>query len=73
MLNLLSPPRENFIKLEHAALVLVDIGGYTQFIRQRNLSLLHAEEIITQLLESVIDVAEFPSCNSGSHVLLEIN
>ena len=30
------------------------------FLRQRNLTLLHAEEIITQLLESVIDAAEYP-------------
>ena len=48
------------MKLEHAALVLVDISGYTQFLRQRNLTLLHAEEIITQLLETVIDAAEYP-------------
>ena len=48
------------MKLRHAALVIVDISGYTQFIRQRNLSLLHAEEIISQLLESVIDKAEYP-------------
>ena len=48
------------MKLKHVALVMVDISGYTQFLRQRNLTLLHAEEIITQLLESVIDVAEYP-------------
>ena len=48
------------MQLKHAALVIVDISGYTQFLRQRNLTLLHAEEIISQLLESVIDVAEFP-------------
>ena len=48
------------MELKHAALVIVDISGYTQFLRQRNLTLLHAEEIITQLLESVIDVAEYP-------------
>jgi len=48
------------MQLKHAALVIVDISGYTQFLRQRNLTLLHAEEIISQLLESVIDVAEYP-------------
>lgn len=48
------------MKLKHAALVLVDISGYTQFLRHHNLTLLHAEEIITQLLESVIDAAEYP-------------
>ena len=48
------------MKLEHVALVIVDISGYTQFLRQKDMSLLHAEEIISQLLESVIDVAEYP-------------
>ncbi|MBT7189197.1 MAG: DUF2652 domain-containing protein [Anaerolineae bacterium] len=48
------------MELKHAALVIVDISGYTQFLRQRNLTLLHAEEIITQLLEAVIDAAEYP-------------
>ena len=48
------------MELKHVALVIVDISGYTQFLRQRELTLIHAEEIITQLLESVIDVAEFP-------------
>ncbi len=52
--------KKNIMQLKHAALVIVDISGYTQFLRQRSLTLLHAEEIITQLLESVIDVAEFP-------------
>ena len=48
------------MQLKHAALVIVDISGYTAFLRQRNLTLLHAEEIITQLLEAVIDAAEYP-------------
>ncbi len=48
------------MQLKHAALVIVDISGYTTFLRQRNLTLLHAEEIITQLLEAVIDAAEYP-------------
>ena len=48
------------MELKHVALVIVDISGYTQFLRQRKLTLIHAEEIITQLLESVIDIAEFP-------------
>lgn len=48
------------MEIKHAALVIVDISGYTNFLRYRNLSLLHAEDIITQLLESVIDAAEFP-------------
>jgi len=48
------------MELKHVALVIVDISGYTAFLRRRNLTLLHAEEIISQLLESVIDAAEYP-------------
>jgi hypothetical protein len=43
-----------------ALLVLADISGYTRFTRLRALSLLHAEEIITELLEAVIDRARYP-------------
>ncbi|MCF6277796.1 MAG: DUF2652 domain-containing protein [Anaerolineales bacterium] len=48
------------MELKQVALVLVDISGYTDFLRYRSLSLLHAEDIITQLLESVIDAAQYP-------------
>src|SRR5687768_14265981 len=48
------------MEIKRAALVLADISGYTRFTRQHKTSLLHAEHIITQLLESVIDQAEFP-------------
>ncbi len=41
-------------------MVLVDISGYTRFITYRTISLIHAEQIITELLESVLDQAEFP-------------
>jgi class 3 adenylate cyclase len=43
-----------------AALALLDISGYTRFINYHSTSLVHAEDIITQLLEAVIDAAEFP-------------
>jgi hypothetical protein len=46
--------------LKHALLVLADISGYTRFTRLRALSLLHAEAIITELLEAVIDQAKYP-------------
>lgn len=42
------------------ALVIVDIGGYTAFIRSNRTTLVHAQEAIAQLLESVIDRADFP-------------
>jgi hypothetical protein len=46
--------------LRPVALVLADIGGYTRFIRLHALSVVHAEEIVTELLEAVIDRAEHP-------------
>ncbi len=48
------------MELIKAVLVLADIGGYTRFIKMHETSLVHAERIITDLLESVIDGAEFP-------------
>ncbi len=48
------------MKLQRAHLVLADISGYTQFIRLHRMSLIHAEQIITDLLESVIDAAKHP-------------
>jgi hypothetical protein len=48
------------VELKNTALVIVDISGYTKFIRHQNLSLLHAEDIITQLLEAVLDAAQYP-------------
>lgn len=48
------------MELKNAALVIVDISGYTKFIQHQKLSLLHAESIISQLLETVIDAARYP-------------
>lgn len=48
------------MKLKHVALVIADIGGYTRFIRLHKITLLHAEEIISQLLETIIARASFP-------------
>jgi hypothetical protein len=48
------------MRLTHAFLVIVDISGYTAFIHERQTSLLHAEQIITELMESVIDRAAHP-------------
>lgn len=41
-------------------IVLVDISGYTRFLKAHRVSLLHAEQIITQLLESVVAEAKAP-------------
>lgn len=43
-----------------AFIVLVDISGYTKFIKMRKVSLAHAEGIITELIESVIDSSSHP-------------
>jgi hypothetical protein len=48
------------MRLVHAFLVIVDISGYTAFINERQTSLLHAEQIITELMEAVIDRASHP-------------
>ena len=48
------------MRLTNAILVIVDISGYTSFITERTVSLLHAEQIITDLIEAVIDQARHP-------------
>ncbi len=45
---------------KHLALVIADIGGYTKFIRFHQTTLPHAQEIIAQLLEAIIDHASHP-------------
>ncbi|MEX2189957.1 MAG: DUF2652 domain-containing protein [Bacteroidota bacterium] len=46
--------------LKTVALVLADISSYTEFITFNRTSLLHASEIVSELLESVIENAAFP-------------
>lgn len=48
------------MNMKKVALVLVDISGYTQFIRSQKLSAIHAEEIVFDLLEAVINHAAYP-------------
>jgi len=48
------------VNTKQITLALVDISGYTQFIRSQKMSAVHAEEIIFELLEAVIDRAEYP-------------
>lgn len=48
------------MELKHVALVIADIGGYTRFIKFHQTALLHAQEIISQLMETIIDRASFP-------------
>jgi class 3 adenylate cyclase len=48
------------MELKYVSLVLADISGYTRFMKQHTTSLLHAEQIITELLEAIIDNSEHP-------------
>ncbi len=48
------------METKKVVLVIVDISGYTQFIRSEKMSAVHAEEIIFDLLEAVIDKAAYP-------------
>jgi hypothetical protein len=48
------------MELRKAALVLSDISGYTNFLQLHTMSLLHAEKIITELMEAVIDASRHP-------------
>ena len=41
-------------------IILVDISGYTNFIRLHKMSLLHAEKIIGELMESMLDEVKLP-------------
>jgi hypothetical protein len=47
-------------ELRRTILVLADIGGYTRFIREHRTSLIHAEKIISDLMESVIGASRHP-------------
>jgi class 3 adenylate cyclase len=48
------------VEIKRVALVLADISGYTRFMKLHTVSLLHAEVIITDLLEAMLDHAEYP-------------
>jgi hypothetical protein len=40
-----------------ALLVIADIGGYTPFMRRHRTSLAHAQDVVSRLLEAMIDAA----------------
>jgi class 3 adenylate cyclase len=49
------------MEIKKVFLVLADISGYTGFMRTHQANdLIHAETIITELLEAVIDASQFP-------------
>ena len=43
-----------------SVMVVADISGYTKFVVMHRSSLMHAEQIISELMESVTDRAAFP-------------
>jgi class 3 adenylate cyclase len=45
------------MSVQSAVLLIADIGGYTRFMKYHAASLIHAQEIVGQLLESVIEAA----------------
>ncbi|MGA8276609.1 MAG: DUF2652 domain-containing protein [Rhodanobacteraceae bacterium] len=48
------------MRISVAYLVVVDISGYTRFVTERSLTLAHAEQIITDLINAVLDRACHP-------------
>jgi hypothetical protein len=48
------------VRICHACLVVVDISGYTRFITERSLTLEHAEQVISDLMNAVLDQARPP-------------
>ena len=48
------------LEIKKVALVLFDISGYTEFIRLNQGTLAHASEAIAQLLEHIVEGADFP-------------
>ncbi len=48
------------MQMQNAVIVLADISGYTRFMKLHGMALVHAESIITELLDSIIDHTEHP-------------
>ena len=48
------------MQLKEIYLLIADISGYTNFVSEHKFSLLHAEKIIGNLLEAVIDQSKVP-------------
>ena len=48
------------MELKKAIIVIADISGYTKFVTLHTMSLLHAEKIVTELMETIIDSTSEP-------------
>lgn len=51
---------DNQMGIKPLFIIIVDISGYTNFIRMHKVSLLHAEKIIGELMECMLDEVESP-------------
>lgn len=48
------------MEIAPVTLILADISGYTRFVKMHHISLLHAEQIITELMEAIIGQIKKP-------------
>lgn len=48
------------MRLTQAVLLIADISGYTDFIRKREIALVHAEQVIADLLTAVVEGSAHP-------------
>jgi hypothetical protein len=48
------------MELAQVSLIMADISGYTNFVTMHRISVLHAEQIITELMEAIISQIEAP-------------
>jgi hypothetical protein len=48
------------MSIQRALLLIADIGGYTRFMKVHRINLAHAQDVVSQLLEAVIDGAPAP-------------
>ncbi len=48
------------MEIKSIFIIILDISGYTRFISQHKMDLLHAESIITELMEAIIDAVKAP-------------
>ncbi len=51
------------METQYAFIVLADISGDTKFVKMHRFSLIHAEQIISDLLETVVQQSQSPLGN----------
>ncbi len=48
------------VEIKEVALIIADISGYTRFVQEHDKAIIHAEQIISDLLEAVIASSDHP-------------